>query len=58
MRGDIKAIDSVEMLATARVFGDLGTARLIVADGAVFEGELEMSGSPQERDGSAAPVER
>ena len=58
VRGDIKAIDSVEMLATARVFGDIGTARLIVADGAVFEGELEMSGSPQERDGSAAPVER
>ncbi len=58
VRGDIKAIDSVEILATARVFGDLGTARLIVADGAVFEGELEMSGSPQERDGSAAPVER
>lgn len=55
VRGDIKATDSVEMLATARVFGDVGTARLIVADGAVFEGELEMSGTPQERDASAAP---
>ncbi len=57
VRGDIRATDSLEMLATARVFGDVGTARLIVADGAVFEGELEMSGSPQERDTSAAPAE-
>lgn len=54
VRGDIKAVDSVEMLATARVFGDVGTARLIVADGAVFEGELDMSGAAQDRDVSAA----
>lgn len=57
VRGDIKAADSVEMLATARVFGDVGTARLIVADGAVFEGELEMSGTSDKRDASAAPPE-
>ena len=57
MRGDIKAADSVEMLATARVFGDVGTARLIVADGAVFEGELEMSGTSDKRDASSASPE-
>ena len=57
VRGDIKATDSVEMLATARVCGDIGAARLIVADGAVFEGELEMGGSPKERDVSVPPVE-
>ncbi len=57
VRGDIKATDSVEMLSTARVFGDVGTARLIVADGAVFEGELEMSGTSEERDAPATPAE-
>ncbi len=57
VRGDIKAADSVEMLATARVFGDVGTARLIVADGAVFEGELEMSGTSEKRDASSASPE-
>ncbi len=49
VRGDIKA--------TARVFGDVGTARLIVADGAVFEGELEMSGTSEKRDAPATPAE-
>ncbi len=48
VRGDVKAADSIELLATARVFGDVVTARLIVADGAVFEGELDMSGVEQD----------
>ena len=57
VRGDIKATDSVEMLATARVIGDVGTARLIVADGAVFEGELEMGGTSEKPDASGKPAE-
>ena len=55
VRGDVKAADSIELLATARVFGDVGTARLIVADGAVFEGELDM-GAARDRNAPAAAV--
>lgn len=57
VHGDIKAADSIELLATARVFGDVVTERLIMADGAVFEGELDMGGAARDR-GAPAESER
>lgn len=57
VHGDIKAADSIEFLATARVFGDVVTERLIMADGAVFEGELGMGGAARDR-GAPAESER
>lgn len=56
VHGDIRAADSIELLATARVYGDVGTARLIMADGAVFEGELDMGGAERDRGAPAAAV--
>ena len=56
--GDLKAIDSVEMLPTARVCGDMGAARLIVADRVAFEGELEMGDSPKGNNGSGPSSSR
>ena len=58
VRGDIVASDSIEMLASARVFGDVRTARLKVGDGVVFEGELAMIASPQELDVLSAPADQ
>lgn len=48
VRGDIEATNSVEMLASARVFGDVRTARIKVEGGVVFEGELAMITSTQD----------
>lgn len=42
VRGDIEAPDRVEMLPSAKVFGNVRTARLRIADGVIFEGACEM----------------
>lgn len=46
VRGDIEAPDRVEMLASARVYGNIRTARLRIADGVIFEGSCEMIRDP------------
>lgn len=46
VRGDIEAPDRVEMLPSARVYGNVRTARLRIADGVVFEGSCEMIREP------------
>ncbi|MEI6874889.1 MAG: polymer-forming cytoskeletal protein [Spirochaetota bacterium] len=46
VRGDIEAPDRVEMLPSAKVFGDVRTARLRIADGVIFEGSCEMIRDP------------
>ncbi len=42
VRGNIVARDRVELLGTARLYGDIRTAKLKIADGVVFEGKCEM----------------
>jgi cytoskeletal protein CcmA (bactofilin family) len=42
VRGNIEATDSVEMLATGKVYGNIRTAKLKIADGVVFDGKSEM----------------
>ncbi|MFZ4615477.1 MAG: bactofilin family protein [Rectinemataceae bacterium] len=42
VHGDIEAPDRVEMLASAKVYGNIRTARLRIADGVIFEGACEM----------------
>ncbi|MBN1410028.1 MAG: polymer-forming cytoskeletal protein [Spirochaetales bacterium] len=44
--GNIEAKESLEMLATGQVFGNIRTAKLKIADGVVFEGKCEMIKSP------------
>lgn len=42
VRGNVLARDKVELLGTARLYGDVRTAKLKIADGVVFEGKCEM----------------
>ena len=42
VRGNIVAADRLELLPTARLYGDVRTAKLKIADGVVFEGKCEM----------------
>ena len=43
--GDVVATNLVELLSTARVTGKVASPRVIMQDGAVLHGALEMSGS-------------
>ena len=42
VKGNIDALEKVEMLATGQVFGNIRTSQLRIADGVVFEGKCEM----------------
>ena len=42
VRGNIIAHERAELLATARLYGDLETAKLQICDGVVFEGKCRM----------------
>jgi cytoskeletal protein CcmA (bactofilin family) len=42
VRGNIIARDRIEMMSTGRLYGDLDTAKLQIADGVVFEGNCRM----------------
>lgn len=46
VHGDIEAADRIEMLASAKVYGNVKTARLRIADGVIFEGACEMIRDP------------
>ncbi|MBL8966666.1 MAG: polymer-forming cytoskeletal protein [Spirochaetaceae bacterium] len=46
VRGDIEAADRIEMLPTAKIYGNVRTAKLRIADGVVFEGACEMIRDP------------
>ncbi len=56
--GNVVASAKLEMLSTGRVFGDIKTAKLKIADGVVYEGRCEMIRSPEKIDVfSARPEE-
>ena len=42
VRGNIVAHERAELLPTARLYGDLETAKLQICDGVVFEGKCRM----------------
>ena len=42
VRGNVIARERVELLGTARLYGDVKTSKLKIADGVVFEGKCEM----------------
>lgn len=42
VRGNIEAKEKVEMLPSAKVYGNVRTAKLRIADGVIFEGRCEM----------------
>ncbi len=44
IRGNIYARKRLELLDSAKLYGDIKTAKLKIADGVVFEGKCEMTG--------------
>jgi cytoskeletal protein CcmA (bactofilin family) len=53
--GNIEARKKLEMLASGRVYGNIKTAKLHIADGVVFDGNCEMI-DPQSASSSKASV--
>lgn len=47
VRGDIEAPDRIEMLPSAKVYGNVRTTRLRIADGVIFEGSCHMIRDPE-----------
>ena len=43
VRGNISALDSVEIRAEGTVIGDVSSARISIADGAFFKGDINLS---------------
>ncbi len=42
LRGDVEAYERLEMLPTGKLYGNIKTKKLKMADGVVFEGSCEM----------------
>jgi cytoskeletal protein CcmA (bactofilin family) len=42
VKGNIEALEKLEMLSSGQVFGNIRTAKLKIADGVVFDGKCEM----------------
>jgi cytoskeletal protein CcmA (bactofilin family) len=57
VRGNIEATERLEMLTTGKVFGNIRTAKLNIADGVVFEGKCEMIKNPDKLNIFSASVE-
>ena len=57
VRGNIEATEKLEMLASGKVYGNIRTAKLKIADGVVFEGKCEMIKNPQAINIFSGPVE-
>lgn len=47
VKGNIVARERAELMPTARLYGDLETAKLQICDGVIFEGECRMIKSEQ-----------
>jgi cytoskeletal protein CcmA (bactofilin family) len=58
VRGNIEATEKLEMLASGKVYGNIRTAKLKIADGVVFEGKCEMIRDPQAINIFSGPVEQ
>jgi len=51
VKGDVEAADRLEMLPTGKLYGNIKTKKLKMADGVVFEGSCEMLGAPGKEEG-------
>jgi cytoskeletal protein CcmA (bactofilin family) len=58
VKGNIEATEKLEMLSTGKVFGNIRTAKLKIADGVVFEGKCEMIKNSQALNVFSGPVEQ
>ncbi|MFW6181031.1 MAG: bactofilin family protein [Spirochaetota bacterium] len=61
VKGDVEAVERLEMLPSGRLYGNIKTRKLKMADGVVFEGSCEMikvggeHGEPLRETAEAAP---
>jgi len=58
VKGNIEATEKLEMLSTGKVYGNIRTAKLKIADGVIFEGKCEMIKNPQALNIFSGPVEQ
>jgi cytoskeletal protein CcmA (bactofilin family) len=58
VRGNIYASDSLEMLPSGKIYGNVKAGKLRIADGVVFEGKCEMIKNPNAVDIFSAPVDQ
>ena len=58
IRGNIEAYEKIEMLPTGKIYGNVRTAKLKIADGVVFEGKCEMLRRGDQVDVFAAPLQQ
>ncbi len=56
VRGNVHASERVEMLPSARVYGNVRTARVRIGEGVVFEGQCEMIRNASSVDVFAVPA--
>ena len=56
VKGDIHALDKVDMMSGAKVRGDVAAARLRIADGVLFEGQCRMINADKEVDIFFRPI--
>lgn len=58
IHGNLRALEHVVLRGTARVQGDLTAPRVVIEDGAVFRGSIDMSEQREQpaRPGVAAPL--
>jgi len=57
VKGDIHAVDKVDMMTGAKVRGDIIAAKLRLADGVLFEGQCSMTGVNEEVEIFSRPIE-
>jgi cytoskeletal protein CcmA (bactofilin family) len=58
VHGNIEATHRLEILATGRIYGNVRTAQLRVADGVIFEGKCEMIRDAGNVDVFSAPIDQ
>ncbi len=58
VRGNVEATEKLEMLTTGKVYGNIRTAKLKIADGVVFEGKCEMIRNHQAINIFSGPVDQ
>lgn len=58
VHGNVEAAEGVEILPAGKVFGNIRTKKLRIADGVVFEGKCEMIKNPDGVDVFAGPLDQ
>lgn len=58
VRGDVEALERLEMLSTGKLYGNIKTKKLKIADGVIFEGSCQMLKLGEKVDDMGIPLEK